>query len=385
MTDPRGETGLQEKQRGKNLKIDSSTVGMESARSYQTSSVSIRRFDVKEYVGAFQKSYSEAGANGANIGTEAGNSGEMISEENTAESGSNVLSMKDLLEQMQSVRNNYKIRSAEEQNAETIRMETIRYIFEQLFEARRKQLMDYASAQPMMNPDPAAMMNQKVSVMNYVEESYYSETENTSFSTTGVVKCADGREISFNVNVEMSRSFESYRKEELGLSAIQLLDPLVINLDSDVAEVSDQSFFFDLDADGEEEEISQLGSGSGFLALDRDGNGHIDDGSELFGTRSGDGFGDLARYDEDGNGWIDENDRIFEKLKIWCKAADGSDRLYTLAQAGVGAICLLRTGTEHAIKSESGTTQAVIRNTGVFLYENGQAGTLQHVDMAKFA
>ena len=53
-----------------------------------------------------------------------------------------------------------------------------------------------------------------------------------------------------------------------------------------------------------------LGKGSGFLALDKDGNGKIDDGNELFGTKSSDGFGDLREYDSDGSGWIDENDEI---------------------------------------------------------------------------
>ena len=66
-----------------------------------------------------------------------------------------------------------------------------------------------------------------------------------------------------------------------------------------MAEVSDQTFYFDLDADGKEEEISVL-NGSGYLALDKNGDGTINDGSELFGTRNGDGFADLAQYDEDG-------------------------------------------------------------------------------------
>ena len=64
-------------------------------------------------------------------------------------------------------------------------------------------------------------------------------------------------------------------------------------------ELSDQTFYFDLDADGKEEEISVL-NGSGYLALDKNGDGVINDGSELFGTKNGDGFADLARYDEDG-------------------------------------------------------------------------------------
>ena len=76
---------------------------------------------------------------------------------------------------------------------------------------------------------------------------------------------------------------------------------------------------FDIDADGEEESISYLQGGSGYLALDKNGDGVINDGSELFGTKSGDGFADLAEYDADGNGWIDENDPIFDKLLIWAK------------------------------------------------------------------
>mgnify|MGYP000465316364 CR=1 FL=1 len=54
-----------------------------------------------------------------------------------------------------------------------------------------------------------------------------------------------------------------------------------------------------------------LQGGSGYLALNKNGDGVINDGSELFGTASGDGFYDLSMYDEDGNGWIDENDHAY--------------------------------------------------------------------------
>ena len=60
----------------------------------------------------------------------------------------------------------------------------------------------------------------------------------------------------------------------------------MINLNTDAANVTDQKFYFDLDADGELDEISTLASGSGFLALDKNGDGIINDGSELFGTKA---------------------------------------------------------------------------------------------------
>lgn len=211
---------------------------------------------------------------------------------------------------------------------------------------------------------------------------YILEQENTSFSATGIARTADGREIEFGVELKMSRgfagSFFSSKDEE-----VVLTDPLVINLDSNMASISDQKFFFDLDADGKKEEISSLGSGSGFLAYDKNGDGVINDGSELFGTKTGDGFADLAQYDEDGNGWIDENDSIFNNLRVWIKKEDGTDQLLDLKEANVGAIYLGSTNTQfHLNDAYTNQTNAVIQKTGVFLKETGEVGTIQHVDLA---
>ena len=215
------------------------------------------------------------------------------------------------------------------------------------------------------------------------EETYsYMEEQSYSFSTTGTVVNSEGQEISFNLDVSMSRSFyaEYGRTFEENVS---FCDPLVINLDADIAEISDQKFFFDLDCDGNEEEISAFGNGTGLLALDLTEDGIINDGKELFGTKSGDGFKDLARYDTDHNGWIDENDEIWEKVKIWVKEADGTDKLYSLKDKGVGAIYLGKTGTVYDYKNTLNQTNARLRATGLFLYESGMAGTMQQVDLAR--
>jgi hypothetical protein len=165
---------------------------------------------------------------------------------------------------------------------------------------------------------------------------------------------------------------------------LKMTDPLVINLDTVVTTLSDQKFEFDLDADGVKDSISMLGSGSGYLALDKNNDGVINDGTELFGTTSGDGFADLAKYDEDGNGWIDENDEIFDKLLIWAKDETGRDELYTLKQAGVGAICLQKAETGFSLNSlKDNQVNGAIRQTGIFLYENGMTGTMQQIDLAQ--
>lgn len=218
--------------------------------------------------------------------------------------------------------------------------------------------------------------------VRYTEKSgFMMEQETTSFSATGIVKTADGREVNFGVDLEMSRGFAGSFLES-SAEEVVLTDPLVINLESGTASISDQKFFFDLDADGDKEEISSLGQGSGFLAYDKNGDGEINDGSELFGTKSGDGFADLSKYDEDGNGWIDENDRIFENLKVWTKDEDGKDKLVDLKSADVGAIYLGSANTQFHLNDTANKTNAVIQKTGVFLRESGTVGTVQHLDLA---
>lgn len=110
----------------------------------------------------------------------------------------------------------------------------------------------------------------------------------------------------------------------------------------------------------------------------------INDGGELFGTKSGNGFEDLAKYDADGNGWIDEADEIWEKLLIWTKDEDGNDKLYHLSDLGVGAIGLQNASTQFALNSaQNNEHNAMIRNTGIFLYENGNVSTVQHLDLVQ--
>ncbi len=218
---------------------------------------------------------------------------------------------------------------------------------------------------------------QKITAVN----GFTSESESTTFATQGMVQTADGRNIGFNVELSMSRSF----MQETNLLNVQeyiKTDPLMINLDTNAGSVSDQKFFFDLDSDGQKERISFAGKGSGFLALDKNGDGMINDGSELFGTKSGDGFKDLSMYDEDGNGWIDENDSVFNRLKVWTKDEEGNDRLIDLKKADVGAIYLGNADTQFSLKDDNNRLNAEIKKTGVYLREStGCVGTLNHVDL----
>ncbi|MGN0375198.1 MAG: hypothetical protein ACI4EN_06815 [Butyrivibrio sp.] len=228
----------------------------------------------------------------------------------------------------------------------------------------------------------AVISNSGKYVVRTVSSEFYAETEVTSFQSQGSVVTEDGREFNFDISFEMSRSFsqsiETYTENE-----IFMCDPLVLNFKGDVAELSDQKFFFDLDCDGVEEEISYMQGNSGFLALDLNGDGKINDGRELFGTTSGDGFKDLSKYDADNNGWIDENDSIFNSLKVWTKNPDGKETLMNLKDAGVGAIYLGNANTRFSLNSiTDNAVNGMIQKSGIFLMENGEVNIIQHVDFA---
>ena len=216
----------------------------------------------------------------------------------------------------------------------------------------------------------------------YDRHETYSETEQTTFDATGVVRTADGKEINFDLSLSMQRSYHEESDVSIRLGDAQATkDPLVINFSGSAAQLSSQRFKFDLDSDGQTDNINFVTGGSGFLALDRNGDGKINNGSELFGAKSGDGFADLAALDSDNNGWIDENDAAYAQLRVWTKDGNGNDQLATLKQAHVGAISLARTDTSFDLKDSTNALLGQIRASGVFLQETGMVGSVQQVDL----
>ncbi|WDP89634.1 MAG: hypothetical protein HUN04_07830 [Desulfobacter sp.] len=220
--------------------------------------------------------------------------------------------------------------------------------------------------------------------MNRVEVHY--ETEEMEFSSQGKVVTQDGREIDFSLDLNLDRAFLSRTEEETLVHTwkekVRLVDPLVISLDGRVPELTDTRFEFDLDNDGTAEEISFVAKGSGFLSFDRNGDGKINNGSELFGPGTGNGFGELSAYDEDGNNWIDENDAVFSQLSVWTRDDQGNDVLVSLKEAGVGAIYLDNARTEFSMTGMDNELKGQMKRSGVFLFENGNVGSLGQVDLA---
>ena len=153
-------------------------------------------------------------------------------------------------------------------------------------------------------------------------------------------------------------------------------DPIILDLTGD-GYAFGASALFDINADGAADKVAWNSSNDGILAVDLDGNGTIDSGSEIFtpgfgGGNFANGVAALASLDDNGDGVIDANDAAFAKLLVWQDAnADGvsdAGELSGLADHGIASIA---TGAAHANDTIDG--QAVTAR-GSFTRTDGSKG-----------
>lgn len=201
-------------------------------------------------------------------------------------------------------------------------------------------------------------------------------SESCTFAASGKVCLADGSERQFSVEYALQRSEES---TQIGLQ--RLVDPLMLDFGAPQASLNGGAVSFDLNSDGALESMRMPDSSSSLLFYDRNHNGVADNGSELFGPQSGDGFAELARLDSDGNGWIDSADPAFASLSLWGSQGEGKTRVQSLAQAGVGALATSKVDTPFTLK-DRGETVGQMRAGSVWLGESGGAGSIRQVDLA---
>jgi len=208
-----------------------------------------------------------------------------------------------------------------------------------------------------------------------------AEHEEMSFAAVGEVDTGDGRHLGVSMELAMSRDFVERKDIQVRAGDAQLVDPLVINFAGQAPSLTDQRFAFDLNSDGVDEFIPLLSPGSGLLVLDRNQDGRATDGSELFGPTSGSGFAELAALDSDANGWLDDNDPMFAKLQVWIQdyAVAAGDSLVSLKELGIGAILLSSQQTNFSLNNAANRPLGQIAGSGLFLRENGGAGSIQEV------
>ncbi|MDP3744638.1 MAG: calcium-binding protein, partial [Methylotenera sp.] len=167
-------------------------------------------------------------------------------------------------------------------------------------------------------------------------------------------------------------------------------DPLTFDLDNDGLETVGASttnpILFDHDGDGTKNGTGWVKSDDAMLVLDRNGNGTIDNGRELFGDNTiksngqlaADGFDALADMDTNADGVVNASDTQFANLRLWRDLnQDGisqSNELFTLASQNIVGINVA--STAHSTTLANGNQLA---DTGSFIKADGSTGTVGEV------
>lgn len=164
-------------------------------------------------------------------------------------------------------------------------------------------------------------------------------------------------------------------------------DPLVLDLDGDGVETSGpndpgSNVYFDATGAGVRVRTGWVKPDDAFLALDRNGNGLIDSGRELFGDSTPlsfggnaiDGFDALAQEDTNSDGWVDAADAHFADLRLWRdlnqNGVSDAGELFTLAEVGVEALRVSNTGNSQVLNNGNR-----VADLGSFRWADGRGGS----------
>jgi len=158
-------------------------------------------------------------------------------------------------------------------------------------------------------------------------------------------KAGGSQEVSVQIQMEFSFSFEG--KVSIQGQQVQESDPVMLDLDGDGFELSNYAdgAMFDITGAGQMVKTAFVKGGDAFLALDRNKNGVIDSGKELFGDQHGaaNGYEELRKLDSNADNRIDRNDLAFADLLLFRDNGNGKTdkgELVSLSSAGIESISL---------------------------------------------
>ena len=168
-------------------------------------------------------------------------------------------------------------------------------------------------------------------------------------------------------------------------------DPIILDLDGDGLETIGLAgnVYFDHDGDGVLTKTGWAGANDALLVWDRNGNGTIDTGAELFGdftvlpngTLAPNGFAALAALDANGDGVIDATDPAFAELKLWRDISqDGVSQggeLVSLADAGIVSLNLA-----HSLKNQRLANGNTLAREGTFTRADGSTSAMGEFKLA---
>lgn len=253
---------------------------------------------------------------------------------------------------------------------------TVKRILEQL---KTGQLLSWINANPaekiaamQQDQQTAALTPEQppAQASRILEFNYRHQAVSASFA--GSVALADGSVSEFSFEFSMQETYVSLSATE----QVKLTDPLVISLSGQPFRWTGSHTEFDINADGSTDQLPSLDHRQFYLAFDKNQDGQINHGHELFGPQSGQGFAELAQLDTDQDGFVDADDTAYQQLRLW----QPGQSLLTLEQAGIGALSTQSVSTQFGLY-DGHTLLARIARSGIFLDQQGNAGLVQQIDL----
>jgi hypothetical protein len=161
----------------------------------------------------------------------------------------------------------------------------------------------------------------------------------------------DIRKWADKMGIDLSGVGEMYNKiRSLFNIGATVTSPIILDLDKDGVETTavNNGTYFDHDANGFSEQTGWASSDDGLLVMDRDADGLIEDGTELFGnntilangTNASNGFQALAELDSNADGKIDANDAAYSQLRIWQDIDEDGYNSFRLWQSADKLCCI---------------------------------------------
>ncbi|MDP5150213.1 hypothetical protein [Rheinheimera baltica] len=189
---------------------------------------------------------------------------------------------------------------------------------------------------------------------------------------SGQLQMQDGNSVSFAFEFSMQVSWARYSYTEQPLQ-----DPLIVSLDNSPAKLTDSQTEFDLFSNGSTVQLPQLAAQQFYLAYDRNKDQQVNNGTELFGPQSGQGFAELAEFDDNGNGFIDPGDDIWQYLYLWRP----QQQLLSMTEAKLGAFSVSSAATPMPLLDKQQQQSGEIQRSGLAFTENARPVLVQQIDL----
>jgi len=210
-------------------------------------------------------------------------------------------------------------------------------------------------------------------------EQWQTHTQSLSYQMQGEFEL-DDEVHSINYTFTLDSEHTSYSKFEMTAAALK--DPLIVQFSKQSIGNITATTEFDINQDKTLNTLPIFSGDVGYLVFDKNANGVADNGSELFGPQTGNGFNELSQLDSNNNGFIDEDDQAFKNLYIWQPENNNQQTQWlSLQQADIKAISTTAIATPFSFYDQNNELSAQLTKSSFAISSSGQARGVHQLDV----